>query len=85
MTPAQFSKAQRLLDEKDDVQKALKAWDVEIKSAAHLGHTQAWNNNHLVEMPAPDVIAGPFDAFRSASINALKVRLAEINKEFADL
>jgi len=84
MTPANFDIARRLLMEKHQIESELKIWAESLVSVQKLAYLQSWNSNHAVELNSkvPQEI---FDGFRKASINCLRLRLVEIDQEFAAL
>jgi hypothetical protein len=67
-----------------EIKKELEAWD-ETTKPSHLGMKQHWNGDHLIELPCKHSPTQAFEAYRNACINALKVRLAEVEAEIAAL
>ena len=62
----------------------LAIWEKEITSCSRLGYSPVGCSELVVKLKSliPETI---FSAFREAAMNALKLRLAEIEKEFSEL
>lgn len=81
MTKEQFLIADKLLKEKSSITNEIEIWERELINRHKLGYLQGWNNNHPVKLET-SIPVEIFNGFRTASINALKLRLAEIEREF---
>jgi hypothetical protein len=84
MTTEQHKEACKLAVQMREVEEELKAWD-ETRSKSDLGHKQKWNSDHLVELPCRHTPVAAFEAYRQACINALKVKMTELQEAFANV
>lgn len=84
MDEQQYKTASKLQDEKRRIIRELKVWEEDLTSRIRLGYLQAWNNDHATKLDT-NIPSELFNSFRSAAMNALKVRLSEIDKEFGEL
>ena len=81
MNEAQFEAAKKLKDEKHKIRKELEIWERELTNPSKLGYLAGWNNNHPTRLDTR-IPADVFVGFRTASMNALRLRLVEIDQEF---
>jgi hypothetical protein len=84
MTEDQLQKAHVLKKEKQAIIIELDIWMKELTGAHKLGYLQSWNGDHAADLKTniPDDL---FLGFRAAAMNALNLRLIEIDKEFEQL
>jgi len=81
MTSEQYEQARSVKKALGEVENELKAWK-ETETPRDLGHKQHWNNGHLVALPSKHSPAEAFVAYKSACVNALKVKKAELDEMF---
>ena len=84
MTDEQYEKAGKLKDERHGIKRELKIWETELTKPSEMGYLQGWNNFHPTELKTKMPVE-IFDACRTATMNALKLRLTEIEAEFEEL
>jgi hypothetical protein len=84
MTDEQYRKAGKMKDERHDIKRELEVWEKELTKPSKMGYLQGWNNLHPTELETKMPVE-IFDACRTATMNALKLRLTEIESEFAEL
>lgn len=84
MNDAQLKAATKLKEEYRKIKQELEVWEKELTGQHKLGYLQGWNNNHPVELET-SIPAEIFHGFRTASMNALRLRLADIDREFAEI
>jgi len=84
MNDEQFKRATQLKNEKFNISKELEVWERELTKPSKLGYLQGWNNNHATELKT-NIPVEVFDGFRLVSMNALKLRLTEIEQEFKEI
>lgn len=84
MNEAQLKAANKLKDEQHKIRRELEVWEKELTGPHKLGYLQGWNDNHATKLET-SIPAEIFNGFRAASMNALRLRLADIEKEFAEI
>ena len=75
-----LARANALMKERKSIQRELDVWTKELTEKRKLGYLQGWNNDHATKLESnvPDEL---FDAFRTCSMNALRMRVFEIDAE----
>lgn len=76
--------AMRLRDKRRAICAELDIWEKEITSCSRLGYRPAGCSELVVKLKSliPEAV---FMSFRDAAMNALKLQLLEIEKEFSEL
>jgi len=79
-----LARANALMKERKSIERELNIWTKELTDKRKLGYLQSWNNDHATKLESnvPDEL---FDAFRTCAMNALRMRVFEIDAEIADL
>jgi len=84
MNEDQFKAASNMKEEQRKIRQELEVWEKELTGPHKLGYLQGWNNNHATKLET-SIPAEIFHGFRAASMNALRLRLSDIDRAFAEI
>ena len=84
MLEAQLDKGNKLREQRKQILRELEVWERELTKKSKLGYLQSWNNNHPAQLET-NISDEIFTGFRCAAMDNLKLKLALVEQEFADL
>ena len=85
MTEAQYRAVENLKCVQYRIKRELEIWEKELTNKSKLGYLEGGNDNFCPFKLKTSIPSEIFDAFRTASMNALNLRLVEIDKEIAEI